>query len=576
VSSRTTESASSDPGLTVAPAEWELAETPAAASRLEEAGYGRRLSHLLSRRGVEDESAAKAFLGPSTDDLHDPFLLDGMERAVGRLQQARAGGETVVVVGDYDVDGISATALLVAVFEACGMSAIPVLPHRMRDGYGFQPRQVEAARDAGAKVIVTADCGSHSHEAVNMAIAEGIDVIVTDHHIPGEEHPSEVVHINPHRPACSYPYPDLSGAGLAFKLATAFAERVGRPIASELLLRVACLGTVADMVPLRGENRTIAAVGLSSLESTRSAGLRALMQVAGVSGAVRAGDIGFRLGPRINAAGRMDSPDLALELLLTRDAQRAKSIALQLDDWNAQRQSAEAQVVAEATALFDDLDELPRLLVGWKSEWHRGVVGIAAGRVSRQFQRPTILLAVEGDLATGSGRSIKGVHLHDFLLPWKDRLERFGGHSQAIGMTAALSEIDTLRDEWLESAGEWDESVLIRRYRYEDQVAASEVCAELLGEIQQLEPFGIGNPRPVFRVGPLTRAGELRRFGKAHVSCRARDEAGGEVGLLGWRWGDRADLFNGSFEALGTISHDRYRNEAVLELVDVRSERPDA
>jgi single-stranded-DNA-specific exonuclease len=562
--------------LVLPSAEWEHVEAPRAAERLVESGLPERLSRLLARRGVEDGDAAQTFLQPSSSDLHDPFLLDGMDRAVERLLLAVGQGETVVVVGDYDVDGISATALLVAVFRACGLTAVPVLPHRMRDGYGFQPQQVRAAVEAGASVIVTADCGSHSHEAVNLARDQGLDVIVTDHHLPGADHPPEVVHINPHRDECSYPCDDLSGAGLAFKLVTAFADRAHRPIPSELLLRVACLGTVADMVPLRGENRTIAALGLDSLAATKSVGLRALMSVAGVTGRVRAGDVGFRLGPRINAAGRMDSPDLALELLLTRDSEEAQSIARQLDEWNGARQSAEAEVVSEATAIFEEAGELPPILVAWKPNWHRGVVGIAAGRLSRRFQRPTILLSVEGEAATGSGRSVEGVHLHDFLMPWKNRLERFGGHSQAIGMTASLGAIEELKGEWLEAAEKWDESVLRRRYRYEERLAADEVGDDLLAEVQQLEPYGIGNVRPVFRIGPLSLAGSLRHFGNGHISGRARDDTGAEVGLLGWRWADRVEQFSERFEILGTVSRDRYRNQAQIELVDVRPPRPDA
>ena len=558
------------------PTEWTQAQTPAVAEGLIAAGFAPRLSRLLARRGVEDEAGARTFLDPSVDDLHDPFLLDGMEQAVGRLLAAAASAETVVVVGDYDVDGISATALLVAVFKACGLSAVPVLPHRMRDGYGFQPQQVEVARDLGASVIVTADCGSHSLEAVQAATEAGVDVIITDHHLPGDEPIPAIAHINPHRKECRYPFRDLSGAGLAFKLAMAVAERAERPTSAELLLRIACLGTVADMVPLRGENRTIASIGLRALPSTRSVGLKALMSVSGISGPVRAGDVGFRLGPRINAAGRMDSPDKALELLLTRDPQEAAAIARQLDEWNTRRQRAEAQVVEEATALFEDVAELPAILVAWRPDWHRGVVGIAAGRLSRRFHRPTILLSVENDLATGSGRSIEGVHLHDFLSPWKPRLERFGGHSQAIGLTVSLNEMEGIASEWRSSASEWDSSLLTKRYRYEEDLTASEVGDELLDEVGQLEPFGIGNPRPAFRLGPLTQAGELRRFGKDHIACRARDDGGAEVGLLGWGWGDRADELDGTFEALGTVIRDRYTQRAIVEIVDVRPHRPDA
>ena len=294
------------------------------------------------------------------------------------------------------------------------------------------------------------------------------------------------------------------------------------------------------------------------------------MEVSGISGAVRSGDIGFRIGPRINAAGRMDSPNEALELLLTRDRTRAAEIAARLDDWNAQRQRAEALVVDQARELFEGEEELPPLLVAWSPEWHRGVVGIAAGRLSRHFHRPAILLSVEGEHATGSGRSIDGLHLHDFIHPWGGRLERFGGHSQAIGLTASLEAIDALKQEWIHAAGKWDPSLLTRRYVYEEVVPAQQVGDQLLAEIRRLEPFGVGNRRPILRVGPLERLGDIRRFGSDHLSCRARASDGAEIGLLGWRWGDRAAAFNGSFEVLGTVSWDRYLRQTILELVDVR------
>jgi single-stranded-DNA-specific exonuclease len=543
------------------------------------AGISARLARLLALRGVTTAAEAEAFLAPSVSDLHDPFELDGMEAAVERLAAARAAGETVMVVGDYDVDGVTAVAQLVAVFGACGIETAAVLPHRIRDGYGLQTLHADEAARRGARVLVTADCGSLAHEAVGRALELGIDVIITDHHIPGAPHPPQVVHINPKRPSCAYPFSELSGAGLAFKLAMAVAQRLERPVPPELLLRVASLGTVADMVPLRGENRTIAAVGLASLAETESLGLRALLDVSGVRPPIRAGDVGFRLGPRLNAAGRMDSADDALRLLLTRNAAEATELATRLDSWNRERQQAESDVVEEAREYFEGLADLPRVLVRAAPGWHRGVVGIAAGRISRAFHRPTILLAADDGEATGSGRSIAGIDLHGFLLPFADRLERFGGHAQAVGLTVRAERLPDLEAAWQQAAQQWDEELLVRRVVYDASLELGEVDDGLLGEVLRLEPFGVANPRPVFRLGPLRAVAKPRAFGRDHLEIEAVGAAGAEfepVPIVGWRWAERGEIFAVDFEILARVGRDDYRDRVRLELVDARPIAVDA
>jgi len=550
--------------------EWVAAPVPSAAAGLEQAGLPSWLAILLARRGVEDSAGADRFLKPSLDQLHDPFLLAGMEEAVCRLVDARDRSEKVAIVGDYDVDGISATAQLLAVFAHCGVEAIPILPHRLREGYGFQPVHVERAKAKGCGLIVTADCGSSSATAVEAALAAGIGVIITDHHLPGCELPADALHINPRQARCTYPFPDLAAAGLALKLALALAERCGKPVAPNVLLRIACLGTIADLVPLQGENRVIAALGLAAMVHTRSLGLKALIQQSGMKPPFTAADVGFRIGPRINAAGRLHDPDRALELLMSRDAGRAFELAQELDGWNRERQTAEARVVEEARQRFEARSPLPPILVEWSAEWHKGVVGVAAGRVAKDFHRPVVLLAVEGETATGSGRSVPGLELHGFLAAWKDRMTRFGGHSQAIGLTVEVARLEELRQEW-ETAGEsWPAEILARRYEYELHLAPREVSESLLAQLARLEPFGQGNARPLVRTGPLRLQGEPRLFGKGHLSARARGEDGAAVELVGWRWQERLGNLRGSFEVLACVESDTYRGGPILRLVDSR------
>jgi single-stranded-DNA-specific exonuclease len=551
--------------------EWVAAQVPAAAGELERAGFPPWLAIPMARRGVMDAAGAERYLNPSLDQLHDPFLLAGMTESVERLLRARDDRERVAIVGDYDVDGVTSTALLLAVLGACGIDALPILPHRLREGYGFQPVHVERAREKGCRLIVTADCGSSSAAAAEHAFAAGIDVLVTDHHLPGCELPRGTLHINPRQPRCTYPFPDLAAAGLAFKLCLALAGRCGRGVDPARLLRIACLGTIADLVPLHGENRVIAALGLRALAEPRSEGLKALIRQSGVKPPFTAADVGYRLGPRLNAAGRLHDADKALELLLSRDPRRAMELAAELDGLNRERQMEEAKVVEGARRKFLATGEpLPPILVGWSPDWHKGVVGVAAGRLAKELHRPTVLLAVEGELATGSGRSVPGLELHGFLGRWKDEMERFGGHAQAVGLTVRLERLDGLRQEWEEAGREWPEALLAGRHEYELCLAPRQISARLLADFAKMEPFGQGNPRPLVRTGPLRLDGAPRAFGGGHLSARTRGTDGAIVELVGWGWQGRAESLDGAFEVLGHVEGDSWRGGPVMRLVDAR------
>ena len=556
-------------------AAWVAAPTPPGLDALVAAGHSSRFAALLARRGVIDGQGADRFLSPSIEDLHSPLLLSGMSEAVDRLVAAREGKEKIAIVGDYDVDGVTATAQLLAVFSACGMDARAILPHRMRDGYGFQPCHVERAREAGCGLIVTADCGSSSLPAIEAATRAGLSVIVTDHHLPGGPLPPGTIQINPRQEGCGYPFPDLAAAGIALKLSLALGERLGRTLPLDSLLRISCLGTIADLVPLRGENRVIAALGLKALESSRSVGLKALIRQAGMKTPYSASDIGFRIGPRLNAAGRLADADPALEILMSRDEARATELASQLDGWNRERQAEEARVVEQAEAQAEErverLGRTPAIFTLWSPEWHRGVVGIAAGRIARIWNRPTLLLAVEGETATGSGRSVPGIALHGFLSPWKDRLLRFGGHAQALGLSAGLDGLPGLRDEWEEAAaGAFSPELLEPSHSYELEVSAKEIDLGWFRELSRLAPFGQGNPQPVVRVGPLELAAPPRLFGAENLSARARGADGGHLNLVGWGWRERAERLGGRFEVLGTLDLDRFLGEPVMRLIDAR------
>ncbi len=556
------------------PAVWIEKPVPETTAELLAAGYG-VLAAPLARRGVATAAEAETFLRPHRRGFHDPFLLRGMEQAAERVAAACREGGTVAVVGDYDVDGVAACAMLTAVLRALDARVVPILPNRLTEGYGFQVAQVEKARRAGASLIVTVDCGTTSNEAVRKAIGSGMDVVVTDHHVAGSDFPSDAIQVNPHQDGCNYPFRHLCGAGLAFKLAQAVLRRSGREEPLAALLRIACLGTIADVVPLVGENRVIAALGLQALAKARSPGLRALMRVARIDGPVSSTEVAFRLGPRLNAAGRLASADLALRLLLTRDAAQADRLAGELDSLNRARQAEERRVVEEAGEAFSSEGPRPGILVAWSEDWHRGVVGIAAGRLAREFHRPVVLLGVEAETGTGSGRSIPGVDLHSFMTGFEARMVRFGGHPQAIGLSVRVSELPALRAE-MERAADWPPELLVRRREYELDLAPDQVAPELFRELARLEPHGEGNRRPLIRLRALERSGGVREFGTNHVKLRAREAGSGSrmsrrnVHLLGWGWRDRLADLDGRFEVLGALEWDNYAGGPVIRIEDAR------
>ena len=554
------------------PQRWIAAPVPPAAAGLRAAGIPLRLAELLALRGVESPSAARRFLEPDLDQLHPAGALAGMAAAVARLAAACRDSETVAVLGDYDVDGISATAILVAVLRSCGARAEPIIARRHAEGYGFQHTHVLRSLELGAGLLVTVDCGTNSRAAAAEASARGLELIVVDHHLPDGGAPLEATLVNPRRPDCAYPFDDLTGAGLAFKLAAALLEVLGREIPWEALLRVACLGTIADVAPLTDENRVIAALGLDALGRSRSPGLRALIAEAGLRPPLRASDVGFRLAPRLNAAGRLGSAEPALDLLLERDPGRARELARQLEGLNRERRRIEAGILAQARATIDGR-AAAGIAVAWSEDWNRGVVGIAAARLVRDLGRPVILLAVEGEHATGSGRSVPGVHLHDFLGAWGPRYERFGGHAQAVGLTVRRDRLEQLRGEWEAASSGWPREAPDGGLRYDLELAPDEIDASLLDQVERLEPFGAGNEEPIFRVGPMRRRGETRLFGKGHGALRL-ELPGGEVEAVGWGWAERLADVAEWVEALVAVERDRWRGGVRLRLEDLRPASP--
>jgi single-stranded-DNA-specific exonuclease len=482
---------------------------------------------VLAARGHTDPEEAKLFLRPRSEHLHDPAGLADGPSAAERIAVAVERGEVVLVHGDYDVDGICAAALYTRYLRALGAKVIPFVPHRVRDGYDLSGAGLEAARGAGASLVVTADCGTTARDTVAAARTAGMDVVVTDHHAVGAQRAPATALVNPQRPDCAYPDKGLCGAGVAFKVC----ELVGRRLGASLdllhgFLDLVALATVADLVPLRGENRVLVRLGLRRFADTRVPGLKALMAAAGVDpAAVDAGALGFVLAPRINAAGRLGDAADGLALLLAEDPVEARGLAAKLEGLNRDRREEDRRTLEGALELLArDFDPARDFGVVLASEgWHPGVIGIVASRVVERIHRPTVLVALDGDGGRGSARSIPGFHLHDALVGCAAHLRRFGGHAQAAGMDVAREAVPAFREAFNRAASEALATGDLRPVLRPDlELGLPVVDLELVRWLDYLGPHGVGNPRPLFLVRDAT-VSEARRVGENHLKVSLRD-----------------------------------------------------
>lgn len=460
-------------------------------------GLPPHLAHVLYARGVNTPEEARAFLSPSREALHAPMLLSDMERAVQRIRRAIAEGERICVYGDYDVDGICAAALLIEALRAHGADVFGYIPSRHREGYGLNADAVRGIAGQ-AKLLITVDCGITSVREADVARDEHLDLIITDHHEPPERLPQALAVIDPLLGA--YPFRRLCGAGVAFKLG----EALFGPVAMEPLLELAALATVADLVPLLGENRIIVSLGLEKMQKTRRVGLRALFDVSGLSGrTLTAGHLGFQIAPRMNAGGRLTDASRALELLLTEDEQLAARIAGELNDANQKRQRMEADILAKADEwVTEHMDFLSgKVIMVCGEGWNTGVIGLVASRLTERYGWPTVILSETEGVLTGSARSIPGVNLHKALTRCEDLFLRFGGHAQAAGMTLAKENLDAFRERLHEAICELAEpDAFIPTAPYDMDMELSDVTIPMIEQLERLAPTGFGNPAPVFRL----------------------------------------------------------------------------
>ncbi|MGD8237613.1 MAG: single-stranded-DNA-specific exonuclease RecJ [Armatimonadota bacterium] len=482
---------------------WETAPRNAAAEDelTSELGISPVVASVLVSRGIATPPEARSFLWPTLDDAHDPLLLPQMAEAVARLDRALQAGETILVHGDYDADGVTATALLLRLLSKLRADVRYYIPNRITEDFGITPKTLRKAADDGVTLVLTVDCGTSSHEAAEEAARLGIDVLVTDHHDVDGALPECLAVVNPRREDSAYPNRDLSGVGVAFKLGEALVTRRGLPLDSyqRAYLDLVAVGTITDVCPLVGENRTFVKLGLERLEVTRKPGLRALMRLSRMNGRPSSRQVAFWLGPRLNAPGRLTHAAEALELLLLRDEPSARRAAHRLDSLNRERQREQERVFTEARTRVDrDCDlESERVVVLGSDKWPIGVVGPVASKLVELLHRPVVLISVQDSVARGSARSIAGFDIGGALGQCPDEVLRGGGHTLAAGVTLHATNIDALRARLNELA---EESLaaddLQERLRIDRAVTLEEITIELAEELELLAPFGQDNPQP--------------------------------------------------------------------------------
>jgi single-stranded-DNA-specific exonuclease len=531
-----------------------------------------QMAVMLSNRGVGDPESAYKFLNPKISDLHDPFLMRDMRVAVERILRAVEQREKILIYGDYDVDGTTSTVILKKALSLIGADVSYYIPERLKDGYGLREDAMDRAREQGYHLIISVDTGIRAQQVVEHARRLGLDIIITDHHLPEEGLPRANAVLNPKRTDCAYPDKNLAGVGVAFKLAQAVLTEMGRGHLVDSFIKIAAIGTIADVVPIIGENRVIARHGLEGLRSASNYGLRALLEVAGLTGKPLSSlDVGFRIGPRINAVGRMAGASAAVDLFDAPDLQTAMQIAQGMNDQNAARQQIEADILAQITERIKQepthAESYVAVIAG--EGWHRGVIGIAASRVVEMIHRPTIIISVENGLGHGSGRSIRAFHLLDGLTSCADLFERFGGHSHAAGLAIRADRIEELRRRLNEHAIKvLSKEDLTPVIDIDCQLPLKQATLEFIEELARLEPYGPGNPQPVFETHGAQVVSAPRVLKDKHLKLRVL-QGSRWLDCLWWGAGGRAaDLFAGDRVSLAfALSENTYNNNTQVQLV---------
>ena len=505
---------------------------------------------IVNRNVVKDEDV-RIFITPTRDDFHDPFLFKGMDIAVDRIIQAINNKEKILIYGDYDVDGITSTTVLKKYLLERGAIVDTYIPNRLTEGYGLNKPAIEKIKEKGTDLIITVDCGISAIEEIDYAIELGMDVIVTDHHEVGEKIPNSMAVIDAKRKDNTYPFQSLAGVGVVFKVIQAISIKLNLK-AEEYLkyLDLVCVGTISDIVPLEGENRTIAKLGLMLIKVTRNLGLRELIKSSGYK-EIDSNTISFGVAPRINACGRMGHEEEALKLFLAEDTESAVQITKELNEYNTLRQTTEKAIYEEAIQKIEEnhLEDNNSIVLGGEN-WHHGVIGIVSSKVTEKYYKPSLLLSFEGDKAIGSGRSIQGFDLYEALTKCDDLIEKYGGHAMAVGLTIKKENFEKFKERFEEVAKEKNIKELVPIIYIDEEVKLRDINMDLVKSLSILEPFGEANKVPLFLIKNL-KIDSIRALSEGrHLKLSLRDEnfvinaIGFEIGYLAeeYRIGDKIDV----------------------------------
>ncbi len=538
------------------------------------------IAQVLVNRDIMSPEAARTFLDGTLDDLLDPFLMTGMDRAVDRIEEAIQKNEKILIFGDYDVDGVLSVVIMLKALSGLGAEVDYFIPERLKEGYGIKETHLQVAKDKAARLVVSVDCGIKAVAFTEKAKTLGLDVIITDHHLPGDELPQAVALLNPVLKESGYPNPGLAGVGVVFKLLQALLEKRGKSVHLPHYAKLVAIGTIADVASLRGENRLLVKSGLKGLANVSNRGLRSLLEECGcLDKRVSEGEVGFRIAPRINAAGRMASADDAVRLFLSDDDSESQRLARRLSELNSRRQNEEDKIFSAAERRIREggLDKRYKMLVLGCETWHRGIIGIVASKLKDTYSRPVLLFAYQDGKAQGSGRSISELSLIECLDACRDVFLDYGGHPLAVGCVLPRERMGLLRERINRVV---DERLRIedlqRKVRIDSRLSLNEIQASFINVYLRLAPFGVGNPKPVFLSEGVEVASPPRILKNKHLKFLARQD-GRMIEVLGWNrnnWaveihqGERLDIVY-SLQSSTFLGAEKYS----LSLEDIKSSK---
>lgn len=550
-------------------------------NKLIDFGYSRVIASLLFTRGINDIEAARNFLNPHLTSLYDPFLLPDMQKAVLRIVKAIENNENILIHGDYDADGITSTALLVRLLKALKSQVGFKLPHRLSEGYDIKPESIDWAKENGFSLIITCDCGISALSTAARAKELKIDLIITDHHEPGDELPDALAVINPKRTDSKYPFRELAGVGVAFKLGHAIVKQLEFNEESYIkkFVELASIGTVTDIVPLTDENRIIVKYGLEYLPLTNKAGLQAIFKTAKISSPISTFHLGYYLGPRINAAGRMSDAAIAVELLLTNSAQEAAEIAAELEKHNTNRKSVQEIILQDATFQIEELclHDNP-VIIAISEDWHSGIIGITAGRIREIYGKPTVMLTLdrEAGMATGSARSIAGFSVIECLRASNNHILNCGGHEMAAGLTLEIDKLTAFKESIYEySSSLIKDEMLLPSIDIDLQIDINEIDINLAREIKAMEPFGEANSEPIFMINNaiVNNAFTVGSDAK-HLKLILMSASNKKISCIGFDKGHLLDQIESgaAVDICGFIQENSYngKSDVQINIVDIR------